>query len=687
MNRTLFNLFLLVFVGSSFYSAAQSSKLTIAKVPSWVTSLVPDYNNRKLEADAEDGYFDLAFEKQVSLIAHARYYKKVIKILSDAGVQNSSEISINFDPGYEHLILHSIHIIRGGVSIDKLQLSKFKVIQQERDLERHLYDGGLTALLVLDDVRKGDIIESCYSINGFNPIFNNKYSDTYSLNFSVPIGSLYYKLIAPASNNIYIKNRNTDLLPGKTIIGSQTTFEWKNTNIEALRLEAKTPGWYSPYSEVMISEYKDWNDVSTWANNLFNRNVALSPSLREKINQIIKANPTEEGRVLDALHFVQDNIRYMGIEMGVNSHKPAEPNKIFNQRFGDCKDKSYLLVTMLKAMGIASNPVLISTTDKTNVMEMSPSPSCFDHCTVQAIINTKTYWFDPTISFQRGNLNDISFPNYKAGLVVSDTVTGLSAIPFHENGSSIVKEYFEIPDMTGRAYFKVVTKMTGSVADDARDNYNNNSLNQIKTKYKDFYAFYFDKIIADSLTYQNNDSSGTFTTTEYYTIDDIWKTENGEKKLSLSSYVISSVLTQPADKNRHMPFYQLFPANYIEHIELSMPDDWSVKESDDEIVCAGFKFSAKSRAVRNHVFLDYKYQSLKDNISPAESKNYFARYREASDATGFELIYNDNKTSNYTSTSRVSSTPKTGLFPKLYALLGVAVLITFLIRRQRQNQY
>lgn len=186
-----FSFFLFVLCINSY---AQNSKLTIAKVPSWVTTTSPSFENEKLEADAEDGYLDVDFEKQVSLIVHTRYYKKIIKILSDAGVQNSSEISIDFDPGYEHLIFHVIRIIRDGHSIDKLQLSKFKVIQQEKDLQKHLYDGGLTALLVLEDVRKGDVIESSYSIQGFNPIFGGKYSDTYGLNFSVPVASIFYKL-------------------------------------------------------------------------------------------------------------------------------------------------------------------------------------------------------------------------------------------------------------------------------------------------------------------------------------------------------------------------------------------------------------------------------------------------------------------------------------------------------------
>ncbi len=156
--------------------------------------------------------------------------------------------------------------------------------------------------------------------------------------------------------------------------------------------------------------------------------------------------------------------------------------------------------------------------------------------------------------------------------------------------------------MSGVAHFKVVTKFTGFFADDARSDYDNNSLYEMKTKYKNFYASYFDKITADSLTYQNDDSSGVFTTAEYYTIKDIWETADGMQKLPLSSYVISSIMNQPADKNRTMPFSLIYPANYTEHIELTMPEDWPVKEFDDNITCAGFKLSARSKSIRNQVF-------------------------------------------------------------------------------------
>lgn len=51
-------------------------------------------------------------------------------------MQNSSEISVNFDPAYEPLIFHTIRIIRDGKSLHKLQLSNFKTIQQEKDVSK-----------------------------------------------------------------------------------------------------------------------------------------------------------------------------------------------------------------------------------------------------------------------------------------------------------------------------------------------------------------------------------------------------------------------------------------------------------------------------------------------------------------------------------------------------------------------
>src|ERR1700754_3178583 len=90
------------------------------KEPAWITSNKYDYSQTQLDKEAEDGYVDLVFERQVSLGDQVEYTKKAAKIISEAGVQNNSEISVNFDPSYSRLIFHTIRVMRNGAYLDRL---------------------------------------------------------------------------------------------------------------------------------------------------------------------------------------------------------------------------------------------------------------------------------------------------------------------------------------------------------------------------------------------------------------------------------------------------------------------------------------------------------------------------------------------------------------------------------------
>jgi hypothetical protein len=90
---------------------SQNNKPLISAAPAWVTNNSIDYTNASLDKEAEDGSVDLDFEKQVNLNEQSVYIKHSIKILSEAGVQDNSEVTINFDPNYQQLIIHTIELI------------------------------------------------------------------------------------------------------------------------------------------------------------------------------------------------------------------------------------------------------------------------------------------------------------------------------------------------------------------------------------------------------------------------------------------------------------------------------------------------------------------------------------------------------------------------------------------------
>ena len=96
------------------YIHAQNATPQLQKEPAWVTQSPVLYTNNNMDADAEDGAVDLAYEKQVYIEKQSVYIKRAIKLLSEAGVQNKSEISVEYDPAFQQLFFHKINIIRNG---------------------------------------------------------------------------------------------------------------------------------------------------------------------------------------------------------------------------------------------------------------------------------------------------------------------------------------------------------------------------------------------------------------------------------------------------------------------------------------------------------------------------------------------------------------------------------------------
>ena len=666
--------------------SAQSRRLQTTKEPVWITANTIDYTNASLDNEAEDGYIDLAFEQQVSLDLQTVYYKKAYKIISEAGIQNRSELSIDFDPSHEQLTFHKLIIFRDGKVINKLDASKFKIIQQETELSRSVYNGALSAVLFLEDVRKGDAIEYAYSIKGFNPIFKGKYAAHFDVAFGVPVYSLYYKIISDTGRHLQIKNSLTTAEPTVTNNAKKKIYEWRFNNVNALHLQDYVPSWYDVYPMIMVSEYKSWKEVNDWAKALFPAGIPLSTLLKKKIEELRATSVTDEGRVMAALRFVQDDVRYMGIEMGENSHKPNNPNKIFDQRFGDCKDKSYLLCTLLRGLGIEADPVLINTYYKKTIFNWLPSYYDFDHCTVRINLNDRNHFLDPTIAYQRGGINDISFPDYQCGLVITDTTTTLTPIAIQETGKVKTKEIFTIPDMNGKASLVVTTQYTGTFADDMRDDFKSNSMYEMQKNFLKFYSNYYPEItVADSLKIEDDESTGKFTTNEFYNIDNFWSIKDGAKKVSFYAYTINSILLKPKELSRTMPFRIAYPSNYKEEIEINLPEKWSIEESHENITCPGFTLKADFTYSNRKVFLNYDYNALKDHATPAEAKEVLDACKKFDDELGFGLSYNIGKNKNNSIGKSYDTAPSSTDNKIMYVIVSVLVVVIAIVYRTQRR--
>ena len=619
-----------------------------------------------------------------------RYYHHVQRIETAAGLSDLSQLKFYFEPSYQQLTIHFIRIQRGTALIDALRPSEIKVIQQEEELSQQLYNGTLATLVFLNDLRVGDVVDYSYTISGENPVLNGHFADTFYLADSQPIQHLSYRLIWPSRRSLAIRNANIEITPEVHEVENDSEYVWKKDNVKAISVEDATPDWYDPYPTVNLSEFQSWQDVTRWALPLYGATNLEAPELTAKIESWEADFASPDQRAVAALRFVQDEIRYLGIELGRYSHQPTLPGKVFARRFGDCKDKSLLLTSILKAMDIDAAPALVNSTAARSLDNRQPSPFAFDHVIVQAKIGGKTYWLDPTISYQRGGLDKYYDPPYERALALRAETTGLEKIPLPVTGSGsiIVNERYDSPNGPGPISLVVHTTFLGADADNMRSYLAGTSLAELNKTYLNFYASSNPSIKATGLPKVEDDQvSNTVVVIETYAIDEFWR----DDQHSFLADKIRSEIDKPDVAQRSMPLKMRYPLSIIQTIEINLSESYQVTPDrgtfSDDAVRFEYAYSVEGNVIK----LEYSLKTFADSIPVENVQRHLLVLDRIRDYVGFELTKGSGPVMGYSSEGSTPSARASDALVGLVVLLILVGLAIFVIyrrfKRRRPTQF
>ncbi|MES2518006.1 MAG: DUF2569 family protein, partial [Bacteroidota bacterium] len=537
------------------------------------------------------------------------------------------------------------------------------------------------AYIILEDIRKGDRIEYAYSITGKNPIFQGKfYSDLYFHSYS-PVTHLYKAVIFASTRKLLFKSFND--CPKPNIVNQQNlqVYEWESLNIKKHESEDFEPAWFNNYPHVQISEAKSWNEVVNWGLMISSVPKPLSKSLSNKVNELRKKSDGDPKKYLQsAIRFVQDEVRYMGIELGEHSHRPHQPDKVLAQRFGDCKDKSLLLKTLLNANGIESYLVYVNTYSTYHTNDFLPSPTVFNHVITVAVLNKKQYWVDATNSLQRGNIDELQIPRYGKVLVLKEGNNSLSDVPVSPSGVIKIVETFKIPSISTEAIvgFDVESNYDKNTADDIRTTFASSGLNKIEKSYLDYYTNTFKSWqieVKDSLKHQNNDFTNTFKILESYQIKEFWKKDEANPKKLIGSFfgqILYDQLRMLPDKMRKSPVSLAFPYEIDYTIEVLLPETWNIDEKQSSINTSEYQFNyeRKYNELEKSITLHYHYKTLQDFIPVDKIERFNKDMTTIYDQLGYQLTYD---ASGVNSSSQNEPIVKNGIING-WVLTGVLIL-------------
>lgn len=203
--------------------------------------------------------------------------------------------------------------------------------------------------------------------------YNNiqHYPDWTFQHYDVAIQKSEFSISLPNDLDIKYKVFNATIPETKTIEGNRSIYKWTVANLTAVKSEpfAPTANKVLPYLEISPSKFSveglegsmnDWSSFGKFLYDLSAGADSVTPEFALKIKQMTMNCKTDFEKIDTLYHYMQRNMRYVSVQIGIGGWKPYEATYVEKNKYGDCKALSNFMRAMLKSVGINSNLAVIS---------------------------------------------------------------------------------------------------------------------------------------------------------------------------------------------------------------------------------------------------------------------------------------------------------------------------------------
>lgn len=207
---------------------------------------------------------ELLYDRQIHVPSKTSYSRHVSRLETPQAVQQLSRVEIPFDPQVQTITIHNIGIFRNGAMTNHARIEDFEIMRREQRLDAGVLNGELSALLLLKDVRTGDILDVEFSVADERGIFEEGFSWLQAVEQGQPVGDWKFVWIDEAGRVPRIAG-NADHLSYAESVSEQglTLRSWTAVDIPAKKIEDSLPPDLFPVSVLQLSTVGGWEAVVT----------------------------------------------------------------------------------------------------------------------------------------------------------------------------------------------------------------------------------------------------------------------------------------------------------------------------------------------------------------------------------------------------------------------------------------
>lgn len=301
----------------------------------------------------------------------------------------------------------------------------------------------------------GCVVEYCYEVEEFDPFDPQMFFPGFYFQGTDPVTHSKLTVTIPSAKELNYQARHMPAGKDKPKVvraDGSVSYVWEVSNVDPLIPEPRMPPQSAVVPSVRCSLFKTWDYLFDWMQRFQKRRMAVTPEIEQVVAQVTAGAGDKEERVARLYHFVQQHIRYVSIKGSIGSgwagHEAAFTLK---NRYGDCIDKAILFGTLLKAIDVPAEPVIVLTNDA-GVDDRKLPTMRGNHAISQVHLAGRSFYLDSTSSVHR-------YPAFSSG---DHGITAINALR-REIGFIDVPP----PEMNSRDYALTVTVAASGDADTA----------------------------------------------------------------------------------------------------------------------------------------------------------------------------------------------------------------------------
>ncbi|HEY0758091.1 MAG TPA: DUF3857 and transglutaminase domain-containing protein [Acidisarcina sp.] len=288
-------------------------------------------------------------------------HREVIKILRPQG-REFAEIAVSFSKDEK---LNSFHCWSIGPDGHQFTVKDDQVREYGADASGMLYIDERFKVVHPPGSDPGGVV--AYESEQQLPTYLDE--EDWDFQRSIPVARAVFEVDMPPSWHHYEAWLRRDAPAAVEIAPNHE--RWELENIAGIDLEDE---WMAPsvrslaarmvvhFSALPLPEGEQrWTQIGNWYDKLASSRTDGPMEIASKARGLAGEAPDFTARIQKVAEFMQREIRYVGIEIGIGGLQPHAAIDVFHNRYGDCKDKATLLISMLNAVGVRATWVLVDT--------------------------------------------------------------------------------------------------------------------------------------------------------------------------------------------------------------------------------------------------------------------------------------------------------------------------------------